>query len=332
MSFINSIEYDEKTKTSRLNVKVGSDYIKDAKVFLSIYSKDAAFILTEDKKLNLKKRNERICRFCGKAYPDVKFKKKAHLVPELIGNKNLLSDFECDNCNYDFGLLENEFANFLGLSRTLSMQSGKKGIPTFKSPDKNLTIREEKEGGLLFSEVINDKSIRTNKESEKVVINTTKHPHCRTMVYKCLVKIGLSLIKEEDISEYKESINFLRNKKLKKYENSLFTIHHYFIPGPYVKFPILMSFKKKSKISNNLLPSRTFVIYFHNRMIQFFIPFDPNDKKINMPNSKIEVSIVPPLVNQEWINLFGKPKSEFINLDNPEKIRNASEQITIRHI
>ena len=29
---------------------------------------------------------DKVCRFCGKKYPEVKFKKKAHAISEMLGN------------------------------------------------------------------------------------------------------------------------------------------------------------------------------------------------------------------------------------------------------
>lgn len=43
------------------------------------------------------------CRFCGRTAPDVSFKKVAHAVSELVGNKALYLKSECDACNELFG-------------------------------------------------------------------------------------------------------------------------------------------------------------------------------------------------------------------------------------
>jgi hypothetical protein len=54
---------------------------------------------TESIKRTLKPRRERVCRFCGLGADKTKFNKDAHAIPELLGNKHLLSDSECDACN-----------------------------------------------------------------------------------------------------------------------------------------------------------------------------------------------------------------------------------------
>src|SRR5262245_57683214 len=76
------------------------------------------------------KRN-RVCRFCKKDSTQTTFKKKAHAIPALIGNKTLFTDYECDGCNEIFGQYENELGNFAGIWHTLSQVSGRRGVPTF---------------------------------------------------------------------------------------------------------------------------------------------------------------------------------------------------------
>jgi hypothetical protein len=42
------------------------------------------------------------CRFCGGKPPERTFKKRAHAVSELLGNKVMKSLYECDTCNERF--------------------------------------------------------------------------------------------------------------------------------------------------------------------------------------------------------------------------------------
>lgn len=330
MSIYNNIKYDPDRGVAKFSMKVATGYQVQSRIFFSCYEQDEVIIVINGSNKKLKNKKERVCRFCGKSNSEVSFKKRAHFIPELLGNKELFSDFECDDCNYEFGLLENELANFLGPLRTLSMRSGKKGIPTFKSPKNKLIIREEEKGILKFSGDSTGNSISQNDEGQIVALRYEKHPYCGLMVYKCFVKIALSLIKENEITDYNESIKFIKSKDLKAYQNSLFAIHQYFIPGPHINFPILFSYKKKPECANNLVPFRTFVIYFSSQMIQFFVPFDPKDDVLNKPNSSPQVPVAPPLVDQEWINKYGSPISSTINLDSIERKNNGEEHIRIK--
>ena len=72
------------------------------------------------------------CRFCG-LYTPVAFNSVAHLLPYFMGNRTLASHFECDGCNNLFSLYEGTFANYFGISRTISQILGKSGkVPRYE--------------------------------------------------------------------------------------------------------------------------------------------------------------------------------------------------------
>ena len=54
------------------------------------------WILQPGKKFFLGDKANRQCRFCEKRSPEVTFRKKAHAIPELLGNKSLITYYECD--------------------------------------------------------------------------------------------------------------------------------------------------------------------------------------------------------------------------------------------
>lgn len=330
MSIFNNIEYDEDSKKLIFIMRFPTEYAQELEVFSDIYEQESIHIFVGKSNEILSAKKNRICRFCGERVPEVKFKHDAHFIPEFLGNKEYLSDFECDTCNHKFGIYENEFANFLGLSRTLSMCKGKKKIPTFRSPDKNLTVREKEDGNLDFDEVISNLNIEKDFEKGTMMIKTGRHPYCSISVFKSLVKIGLSLMPEECIHRYSGTIEYLFDDNSKTYDNSLIFMLQYIIPGPFNKFPIAFSYKRKPDINDELIPIRTFVIMFHNRMIQFFLPFSDNEETLNQANAQVQTAILPPLIDQDWYDKYGKPHMNIINLNYYEKIRDNNEQIRMK--
>src|ERR1700736_389326 len=50
------------------------------------------------------------CRFCSGQPPERTFRKRAHAVSELLGNKVLRSLYECDACNERFSTFEDDLA------------------------------------------------------------------------------------------------------------------------------------------------------------------------------------------------------------------------------
>lgn len=330
MNILDTIKYNKDTQSASFQMVYGNEYNEQAKLFHSTYGHEKFLIITKNTKNSLKPKNERVCRFCGKGFPQVTFKKDAHLVPHLLGNKQLFSDFECDNCNDMFGHYESDLANFIGLARTLTRLSGKKGVPKFKTPKKDFSIWIDKNDNVAYDELEKDKNVIFDKEKNQITFQADSNSYNCLSVYKSLVKIALSLIKDEDLINYQTSIDFLKKTDIKVLNNPLSKIHDYLIPGPYAGFPIFISFKKRKGVLDNLIPSRTFVIYFRNNMIQFSIPFDKLDSKINEPNSKPKIVLLPPLVDQEWIDKYAKPESRYIDLSINEKVKERTETITIQ--
>ncbi|NHZ46308.1 HNH endonuclease [Cupidesulfovibrio liaohensis] len=77
------------------------------------------------------KRCSSVCRYCKKSAPDVSFKNTAHTIPMSLGNINLVSGDECDECNHYFGnTLENCLGNFTIVERAIFGIKGRKRLPT----------------------------------------------------------------------------------------------------------------------------------------------------------------------------------------------------------
>lgn len=69
-------------------------------------------------------RSERKCIFCGNE--NAKFTKVAHAVSETIGNKSLISHFECDECNQNFGkMFEDDLGKYMLPYKIITKTFGK---------------------------------------------------------------------------------------------------------------------------------------------------------------------------------------------------------------
>lgn len=78
------------------------------------YQIAAAWSVRPEDKIFLGDKDGRKCRFCGRAKPEVSFRKEAHALPESIGNESLFTYYECDTCNQAFGEgCENDFGKLV---------------------------------------------------------------------------------------------------------------------------------------------------------------------------------------------------------------------------
>lgn len=85
-------------------------------------------------KLGTTNRKQRKCIYCGKTQNDgATFRNISHAIPEGLGNKKLIQNEECDQCNDEFGKgIEKTFMDFVGIIRTLGGIRGKENkIPTY---------------------------------------------------------------------------------------------------------------------------------------------------------------------------------------------------------
>ena len=316
---------------AKVSVQLAKQYVVKSLQFDKIYENET-FLLLRDNRKELAKKHDRVCRFCGNRIPIVKFNDIAHFIPQYFGNKHFLSDFECDTCNHIFSAFENDFANFLGLKRSFAPKTGKKGIPTYKTPDQKFVVKADENNGIRFEANLDDKGYFTQDRSRKEInIKQIKHPYIPVNVFRCLLKIAVSLIDKEKLSNYKNTFEFLMDDNLLEPKSPLIAIHQFFIPGPPAKTPLLFLYKKRENVSNHLIPKRTMIITFHNYTYQLFIPFDKDEMILNETNDRIKATIMPPMVSQKWIDKYGSPVSSLKNLSDIKTVKGDEEKIKFKY-
>jgi hypothetical protein len=328
-----------KDSDKNLNISFNGEFIDDHKKlfdrFIDYYEIED-LIFEPDRKDKLKPKNERICRFCNKQIPEVTFKKDAHVMPELMGNRNLISDFECDVCNHFFSKYEDELARFMGLSRTLSFMRGKEGLPKFKTPDKNLIVGKDEESGdpkriQLVSIGQENNHFEIDKDKKTLTVNSVKHPYTPIKVFKALLKVALSLVEGSELANFPKAFKILMSDEHDDKIKGLPVLRLFVWVCPGVPFPsplVFLCCKKESKKEANA-PSKTMVLYFQNYIYQVFIPFDENDKWLYQKGSEITFPIMSPFLDKTWIDNFGKPKFFNIDLSSSELKKNEKQIISM---
>jgi hypothetical protein len=176
--------------------------------------------------------NNRRCRFCGKVVPETTFDKTAHAIPELVGNRTLCSYWECDSCNRWFGKnYDDQFGRYTHPARTICQTWGKKGVPSLKlcrswinfTPEKGLQIYKHPEDDCIEIDE-NDKCVRFKK---------TREPYRPRSVYKCLVKMALTIIRESPMGYFVETIKWVMTEPTEDMVvTSSFCCHSWFMDGP----------------------------------------------------------------------------------------------------
>lgn len=159
------------------------------------------------------KRDLRVCRFCGKSKPEVKFSKKAHALSESLGTKYIINNEECDTCNELFSGIEQDFYNRHAFHLTCFDVKGKNGSRKVKTDEINIFnhngILTIENGGILIP-----RCTLKNKGKLDFSFLLKGYPHRPQNIYKCLVKYALSIIDSTYIKYFGETIKWIRTYNL----------------------------------------------------------------------------------------------------------------------
>jgi len=281
-----------------------SDLGGELKTFTKNYTIEEFILCPVEEVNNLKPKEERVCRFCGLNYSQTTFENKPHIISELLGNKYLISDFECDKCNNFFGAnYENDLANFLGMSRTfLNVKNKKDKVPEFNSPGyKFLAKRTDFFGvkeGLKISISNSAKDIfHIDRKAGNAEIRYPKQSYTPLKVYKALLKIALSIIPECYVADYKYAFDGLFDDN-ERFSSVAKILHYQLSYNHKVKQPVCFLFKKlepESRITNHV-----FAFYFQNQVFEFPIPFCRSDIGNGLYNGiPCSIPLCPPFLFSE---------------------------------
>lgn len=161
------------------------------------------------------KKDKRVCRFCGYKIPEVSFNNEAHAISEALGNKKLILNEECDDCNTFFDRhVERDFIHYHDLTRTIFGVKNKDNvIPKMKG--KNFKLSKLETGDMSIA-IMEDIADNTRQGVPKNVVFNTGNKINRQNIYKALCKFALSVIASDQLSHFSETINWLNGKKSAK--------------------------------------------------------------------------------------------------------------------
>lgn len=151
-------------------------------------------------------KKKRVCRFCGETSPKVTFKINAHAISDSLGNKLLYCNEECDICNAQFSVIEQDFFNVHLPLYSLYQIKGKTGIPNING--KNIEIDNKHKKGILIK---NETDIISadNIDVQKFEISEQSLKYSCQNLYKCLCKFAISLIDKKHLERLSETIHWI---------------------------------------------------------------------------------------------------------------------------
>ena len=158
------------------------------------------------------------CRFCG-ADGAGSSRKKAHLVPEALGNRWIFSADECYACNQKFSLYEDALVAAVGPILTLGGTAGKRGKArqTGRSAGNSVLTHTRLDGQRqlrIISQNVEDYRERVTLDGDWIVTRMPLPltPFTPLLAYKALVKMALTLVPVTDLEHYGGLQPFLKDR------------------------------------------------------------------------------------------------------------------------
>ncbi len=231
-------------------------------------------------------RKNRICRFCKMGVKDEKkFKKKAHAFSEALGNKTIVLNEECDECNEKFGSnIEKDFIQYLDIYRVFFKVKGKNGIPKLKFnnnavvssiekkdiPKNNLESLDDTENIM----VIVSQNIKHDKETGELTVSLDSNNKLKGVnIYKTLCKYALSVIDANELKYFEETIDWINTNNEQKIR--LPKIAHVIANHMYVDTPILSLYIRKD--NDRTHPYVVAEFRFKSLIFVYVLPFSSKD-------------------------------------------------------
>lgn len=263
----------------------------------------------------LENRINKKCRFCNNENPT--FTTIAHAIPQFLGNNNILSNFECDNCNNRFSSLESELSQFLSidLAHIGIINEKTKHGKTFADGNDLKIIGKIDEKGMPFSDYrITDKKNSPHKidfEKKEIILEPKGQPYVPYSIFKILCKIALTLVKEEEVSTFQYLKQILNNEKIVAKE---IIIKKVMVPDENMQYDLnshimLVAHKEKKDLYKLILKLRNYAYEF------------------NIPLS--EETFLS--VTEDNSILLNSPTDQYIKLNKMKSIKQNSRKIVISY-
>lgn len=154
-------------------------------------------------------KKKRVCRFCGKKHPYAKYNSVAHAISEGLGNKLLLCNEECDDCNNKLSKTESNLMHYLDIRRAMGGVLTKTDGMVPSVDGKGFVIRgDENNQAVLYIE----KETLHNGLDESGPFNIqleTEETITHQGIYKSLCKIVIDLLPTSEMVHFDQTIGWI---------------------------------------------------------------------------------------------------------------------------
>ena len=273
--------------------------------------------------------DQRTCRFCGCSTPEVTFETLAHVLPDFMGNRNVASYFECDSCNNLFSRYESTFANYFGISRTISQILGKSGTVPGYQDDKQGFHLHVGDTAMQLAFTSGKKPFVIDRENKTLTIKTTRAGYVPLHLVKLLWKVGIALLPEQEVADFAwvrqvllttaHDQALLGDKRLQVYLQ--------FLPGPPLyPAPHAQLFTRRVNHSQPVF-DKLLVLYYANYVLQVVLP-----SRLDFPRlwgEQAAVPIFPNIVDRARQAKYGHSVFSILDFSSARKKKKEPHEVTL---
>lgn len=302
------------------HTKYMMDFFNDNYVPLTVYH------LNKEDKITLGSDTNRVCRFCNRDGTETTFETVAHAIPEFIGNKKLIANYECDECNQKFSrLLESHMGNYMNLWHTLTQVKGKRSVPSFKTINDKSRIDIGSEH-VNIAEYTDDNIINVDEEKKTLTITAKKRSYVPIAIYKTLTKMALTIMPENELKDFKATMAWINEESHQESPQDLkslvvlMSIAGGIKPIPFVS---CMLFKRKEN-HKDPVPNMLFLVAYSNFVFQIYLPLCEADSKLE--GGKIQLTFSPTFLDLGGVHLTRKK----LDMSSKEKVVQEEEKIEMQ--
>jgi hypothetical protein len=228
------------------------------------------------------------CRFCAGELPVRTFRKRAHAVSELLGNKVIKSLYECDQCNERFSAFEDDLAKMTLPFRSLGGVVGKNGVPTLLSASgeaRGKSRMEFKNGTLHMSHPSGDESFVVDEAAKTINFSYVVQPYRPLGAFKALCKTAFTLLPEVELLHFEDLRQWLLQSDVttnQVYARGCHICYRSFVPA-FRAFPqpIVIMFRRHTRVE---APYASMFVAFGNLSLQIFLPCPAQDDHLRGKN------------------------------------------------
>lgn len=267
----------------------------------------------------------KVCRYCGKDDSATAFREESHAIPIFLGNKTIIDELECDQCNHHFGdHLENSFASYTLPHRPFQRTRGRNGIPTYKGHDlevsavdqSNLTICVGGEGGIDALEVEGKNQLR---------FPAVRPPYYPTAIHKMLIKMSLAMMPDDDHRRFDYLKPWLLRKDHAPGFSGSIPVIEWTISGPVNPNKITCIVAKVKEAFRDSTYRYQFIFQYGNFQYQLVIPLADES------GQRKDFVFAPLFLPDEHFRRFGLSDYQTKHFDSPDRVRGEKVSILVQY-